>query len=172
VRDLIKFVKTQYNVPLTIAEIGVERGVNATEILQGLNVQRLYLVDHYLPYGDCLTNGGCPQEVQDKVYRNMFMNLQNYLDRITLVTKDSVFASSLFPDEFFDFVYIDASHDYEPVRQDILAWWPKIKVGGIIGGHDYKNSPYVEQAVKDFAADKQLIELLEDTRHAEWGIIK
>jgi hypothetical protein len=36
-----------------------------------------------------------------------------------------------------DFVYIDALHDYHSVLQDIGGWWPKVKVGGWIGGHDY-----------------------------------
>jgi hypothetical protein len=173
-RDLIKFVKTKYDFPITVAEIGVERGVNATEMLQGLNIHQLYLVDHYLPYGDCLTGGVFPQEGQDMVYQDMFTRIKDYLHKVILVTKDSVFASSLFPDEFFDFIYIDGSHDYEPVMRDIVSWWPKIKQGGILGGHDYKNSPHVERAVKEFATEKQLqvIELLDDLRNAEWGIIK
>ena len=36
-----------------------------------------------------------------------------------------------------DFVYIDASHDYESVKRDIELWKPKICAGGFIGGHDY-----------------------------------
>jgi Methyltransferase domain len=41
------------------------------------------------------------------------------------------------PDESIDFVYIDALHDYHSVLQDIGGWWPKVKKGGWIGGHDY-----------------------------------
>lgn len=172
-RDLANFIKTKFDFPLTIAEIGVERGFNAIDMLQNLNIQRLYLVDHYAPYGDCLTSGGCPQPVQDDVYRSMFKSLSDYTN-VVFVTKDSVFSSSLFPDEFFDFIYIDGSHDYEPVNSDIRSWWSKIKKGGVLGGHDYKNSPYVEQAVKEFVAEKglQILEFLDDIRHAEWGIIK
>jgi hypothetical protein len=173
-RDLAKFVKNKFNHPLVIAEIGVERGCNALDMLNEMNIKQLYLVDHYSPYGDCLTSGGCPQDVQDMVYRDMFKRLQDYMNKTIFVTKDSVFASSLFPDEFFDFIYIDGSHDYEPVKQDVISWWSKVKVGGVIGGHDYKNSPYVEQLVKEFATEKQLqiLEFLDDIRNAEWGIIK
>jgi len=39
-----------------------------------------------------------------------------------------------------DFVYIDGNHDYTYVVADILAWHPKVKPGGILAGHDYKNS--------------------------------
>ena len=45
------------------------------------------------------------------------------------------FALSL--DEYFDLVYIDADHTYESVKDDIAAWFPKVKPGGWITGHDY-----------------------------------
>jgi len=34
-------------------------------------------------------------------------------------------------------VFIDANHSYEYVLADIIAWYPKIKIGGILCGHDY-----------------------------------
>jgi hypothetical protein len=42
-----------------------------------------------------------------------------------------------FADCSLDFVYIDAEHDYESVKKQIMDWQPKIKKSGIIGGHDY-----------------------------------
>lgn len=51
-----------------------------------------------------------------------------------------------FKDEAFDFIFIDASHDYESVKKDIVAWYPKIKRYGILSGHDF-NLPSVKQAV-------------------------
>lgn len=46
-------------------------------------------------------------------------------------------ASSMFPDGHFDFIWIDAGHTYEDVTSDLKCWFPKVKVGGWIGGHDY-----------------------------------
>ena len=43
----------------------------------------------------------------------------------------------MFAPESVDFVYIDANHSYTYVRDDIQTWLPKVKKGGIIGGHDY-----------------------------------
>jgi len=171
-RDLIKMVKNKYNYPLTIAEIGVEKGVHALELLYDLNIQHLYLIDHYLTYKDGLTN--CSQEIQDDVYKIMFKRLNPFREKISFITKPSVFASSLFSDEYFDFVYIDSNHDYEFVIQDINMWWPKVKKDGILGGHDYKWTLNVERAVREFAKNNSLniLEFLEDSRNTEWGFIK
>jgi len=40
------------------------------------------------------------------------------------------------PNNSLDFVYIDGDHSYAAVKQDIVAWIPKVKVGGVICGHD------------------------------------
>ena len=42
-----------------------------------------------------------------------------------------------FDDESLDFVYIDGNHLYPAVKKDIDLWWPKVKAGGVMGGHDY-----------------------------------
>lgn len=49
----------------------------------------------------------------------------------------SLEASKKFKDKSLDFVFIDASHEYEDVKQDIIHWMPKVKSGGVIAGHDY-----------------------------------
>lgn len=53
------------------------------------------------------------------------------------VVATSVNASKMFEDGSVDFVFIDASHEYADVKEDILAWMPKVKKGGVIAGHDY-----------------------------------
>lgn len=59
--------------------------------------------------------------------------------------------AKLYKDESLDFVFIDANHTYEYVKKDIEAWLPKIKKGGIIGGHDFNIFywPGVVQAVTE-----------------------
>ena len=37
-----------------------------------------------------------------------------------------------------DFVFVDAGHDEDDVKGDILNWLPKLKHGGWIAGHDYQ----------------------------------
>lgn len=56
-------------------------------------------------------------------------------------------AAKLFEDNSIDFCFIDAAHDYESVKKDIMAYWPKVKNGGILAGHDYEKG--VLQAVHE-----------------------
>ena len=56
-------------------------------------------------------------------------------------------ASSRFVDNSLSFVFIDACHAYDAVRQDILSWLPKVKPGGVLAGHDFGTYANVARAV-------------------------
>ena len=68
----------------------------------------------------------------------------------------SLEAAPLIPDHSLDFAYVDARHDYASVLEDLEAWFPKVKPGGILAGHDYadiefgKNVFGVKSAVDEF----------------------
>lgn len=62
-------------------------------------------------------------------------------------------ARELFPDEFFDFVYVDGfAHTGQEGGQTLADWFPTVKVGGVMAGDDYHDDwPLVQWAVNDFA---------------------
>lgn len=62
------------------------------------------------------------------------------ISHIVAMQSDSLDAATQFEDESLDMVFIDANHSEEAVRADIDAWFPKVKIGGLIGGHDYHKS--------------------------------
>jgi predicted O-methyltransferase YrrM len=64
------------------------------------------------------------------------------------VQSTSLDASEKYEDRSIDFLMIDASHAYQDVVDDIEAWYPKIKLGGIISGDDY-DFEEVAKAVAD-----------------------
>ena len=47
-----------------------------------------------------------------------------------------------------DFIMVDGAHEYDPVKDDIINWWPKLKPNGVMFGDDY-NLKSVELAVKE-----------------------
>lgn len=65
------------------------------------------------------------------------VNSCGHSDVIIPVISDSDKAAERFCNSSFDFVFLDASHDYASVKRDISAWIPKLKTSGIIAGHDY-----------------------------------
>jgi len=74
------------------------------------------------------------------------------LQKWTILRGYSYKLKHFFADESLDFVYVDGEHSYEAVSQDIADWWPKIKPGGILAGHDYNDTnPGSIQAVDEFA---------------------
>ena len=63
-------------------------------------------------------------------------NIKHYKNFVK-IKGNSIIYGNLFKDNLFDCVYIDAMHDYDNVKFDINMWYPKVKVGGYICGHDY-----------------------------------
>lgn len=76
-------------------------------------------------------------------------------NHIQIIRKESTVAANDFEDHSLAFVYIDASHDYESVKKDLNAWYPKVKKGGILAGHDWGWVP-VKNAVANFCANNGL----------------
>lgn len=58
-------------------------------------------------------------------------------------------AAATYPDKSLQFVFLDAAHDYDSIRSDILAWLPKVKPGGWIGGHDYTWNEGIRRACQE-----------------------
>lgn len=71
------------------------------------------------------------------------------------IVQESSLAAQHFQDESCAFIFVDGGHSYEQVIKDLKAWYPKLKEGGIIAGHDY-DSPGVIKAVKEFFDNKAI----------------
>ncbi|MFM9042561.1 MAG: class I SAM-dependent methyltransferase, partial [bacterium] len=86
----------------------------------------------------------------EETYRRYCENIAPVADRIETRRMTSLEAAAEFADDSCDFVFIDASHEYREVRDDLAAWYPKVRSGGVLAGHDY-HWPGVSRAVRDFA---------------------
>ena len=72
------------------------------------------------------------------LFENFQRNVKPVAHLINPVRCTSLEAATRYGDRSLDFVFLDASHDYDNVKADIRAWRPKVKLGGYIGGHDYQ----------------------------------
>ena len=72
---------------------------------------------------------------------DVYNDFTNNLDRADYPYKvynnNSIEFSKNFKDESFDFVFISANEDDEVLRNELKAWYPKVKKGGVIAGTDY-----------------------------------
>jgi len=109
--------------------------------------------------------------LEDTLYQNFISNIEPIKDIITPIRNTSIDASKLYEDGSLDFVFLDAAHDYANVKNDIESWYPKVKSGGILAGHDYApNWSGVVNAVNDFLK-KENYSLYIDKEDC-WGIYK
>jgi hypothetical protein len=163
-RPMINYLKKHYGDLLTGAEVGVETGVNASSILKTLSIKTLCLVDPYKPYSD--DNGALKHPEDYKVLAQK--KLRKFKHQTKFYYCSSVEASKLIPDGSLDFVYIDANHSYDSVQKDIDAWLPKVKTGGVLGGHDISWAGVLWPVI----AFVQLNNLQLHTQEFDWWITK
>lgn len=103
--------------------------------------------------------------VKNELYDAFLKNIspvQDYISPIRLASKE---AAEKFENESLDFIFIDAGHSYEDVREDLRAWFPKLKNGGFFAGHDYSQAWLgVIEAVNEWAVENdQVISLIEES---------
>jgi GR25 family glycosyltransferase involved in LPS biosynthesis len=118
-----------------IVEVGAWKGRStsflAVEIANSKKNVSLYVVD---TWKGSLEHEGCDL---DSLYFTFIENMkavEKYYFPLHITSEE---ASKKFKDNSLKFVFLDASHEYEDVKKDIQNWLPKVKVGGILAGHDY-----------------------------------
>lgn len=91
----------------------------------------------------------------EETYRRYLQNIGPVADKVETMRLSSLDAAKQFADRSCDFVFIDASHEFEDVLDDLRAWYPKVRSGGVFAGHDY-HWPGVSRAVREFASERNL----------------
>jgi len=133
----------------TGVELGVSYGFLAQHLLEACPQLHLVGVDAY-----CQAHAGAGYEgAGDAHFDAQCARTRGYLEptgRWELLRTTTHAAAQNF-DRQVDFVFVDAEHTYEAAREDILDWYPKVRPGGLICGHDYGQPiwPGVKRAVDE-----------------------
>lgn len=154
------------------AEIGVAKGEYSAAILSR-NPQKLYLIDPWVRqstewYPDDHAN--LSQQEFDATFREVVSSMP--AEKVEILREYSLFASCNFGSQCLDFVYVDAIHTYENCLVDIISWFPKVRNGGWLCGHDYTgNYAGVRAAVDAFVKiSNQELAILTSEPWGSWGI--
>lgn len=121
-----------------ICELGVFEGKNFGLMIEH-EPELAVAVDAWRDDGVLSRNdSGYSQEILDKMYQDFTVRM---LDKpFVKIFRDYTFnVVKLFPDEFFDLVYVDADHSYDGCLNDLKDWYPKVKKGGFLAGDDYRS---------------------------------
>jgi len=149
------------------AEIGVFTGDLSKRLLARRPELTLYMVDswsaeHSTAFKESDDFHATLDQYQQDIFADMAKMGTSFAgDRAKILRKDSLAAAREIADGALDFVFIDADHSYEGCSSDIAAWFPKVKPGGLISGHDYANNDYkfgpmVKRAVDEFVLANNL----------------
>lgn len=135
------------------AEVGVERAMYSEVLCRENPSLKLFCVDAWEPYRGYRDHVNAAK--LERFYTEAQERMQPYPATVFL-RKFSVEAAKDFADGSLDFVYLDGNHKYESVVEDLAAWARKVRVGGIVAGHDYLKAKlpslmHVPQALQGWA---------------------
>ena len=138
-------IKHRHNLPAFLndhgllgagVEIGIFTGGFSAMFVENWKGRMFYGVDSFKNIPTEQYHDGCNRcdlaEV-GKTTAEFFKDKSNF----TLIHKESLEAAKDLKYGELDFIHIDGNHHYEAAKADIVAWWPKMKAGGIFTGHDF-----------------------------------
>jgi len=147
------------------AELGVNMSKMSKRVLQsrvGAQLREYWAIDPWVPFKD--TNW---PKAEGK-YRHA-CQLMRWYPNLHVVRLDDLTAVKLFPDGYFDCVFIDTSHQYEHTKAELEAWEPKIRPGGILSGHDYHARREIHKGVT-IAVDERYGDRVNEEAEMTWWI--
>lgn len=125
------------------AEVGVATGYFSEKILEICNPKKLYMIEFDENY--------C-KELHNKFKKEIESGV------VEILQGDSVEMLKSLPDNCLDYIFLDATHDYEHPKAELEMCRYKVKGTGCIMGHDYTRLSMWEcaqygviEAVNEFA---------------------
>jgi cephalosporin hydroxylase len=146
----------------SVAELGVWQGRSLCSVAEAIRRKnlRVHAVDTFL---------GTPQErdivhdCEGKLRQRFEANLARFgiFDHVVIHAGSTDMVAREMGAASLNLVFIDSDHSYERVCADIRAWLPKVKVGGVLCGHDYNRPGHshdgVRQAVNELIGSDKVV---------------
>ena len=163
-----------------VCEIGVDVGNYSSDILKRCNPNILHLIDPWVyidtpDYKNDTVN--VDNSRQEEKYKYVLERFSSNISsgQVKIHRGFSYDIIPTFPDEYFDWIYVDGMHTYYGALKDLNLCYSKIKYDGFILGHDYSNHEIarymnfgVIEAVSDFVTYNPNCKLLAITLESGW----
>jgi hypothetical protein len=142
------------------AEVGVRQGEFAAHHLRHWpSCPRYYLIDPWVQQAVYRDDANLPTAAQEARMGEALAAVAPFAPRAVVLRNFSFDAVAAFEDCALDYVYVDAVHDYAGALNDMIDYWPKIRPGGVLAGHDFGTDGFtphgifgVQSAVLRFSA--------------------
>jgi len=147
--ELIVFISNLLSTPGWMVEIGCYQGESTEAFAKSGLFERIFAID---PWSNDVydPNDKATMHCDMAIVEEAFDERMRPFGRMLVKVKGrSAKKVGCFPSSALDFVYIDADHRYESVKQDVLMWQEKVKAGGVLAGHDYGTHPGIKKAVDE-----------------------
>lgn len=141
----------------TFVEVGCKEGRTTGHILKTVPDSRVIAIDPWMAQEASADPTKETYKDWDfgQIEREFWANVGEHEGSCLMLRETSERAAQTFAEtglnvDGTDLIFIDALHDYEHVKQDIGLWWPKVRIGGMLAGHDFNHKwPGVERAVAE-----------------------
>jgi hypothetical protein len=151
-------------------EIGVETGKHAQNLFENLSIQMLYLIDAYESYdGLDVDAHGTDGKAN---FELAISKLRQYEGKFhfSIGMSDTPGVVESIPNNL-DFLYIDGNHFYEFVKKDLENYVPKVKQGGVIGGHDFDQIDVRKAVYEYFPHSAVKFKNCLDCKAMDWWVV-
>ena len=129
------------------AELGVQSGGFARHNLERWKACKDYLlVDIWRQQRNYVDLANVDNANQEILFKTTLQNIRPFESKTRICRNLTANCVKFETDGWFDVVYVDARHNYQGAMDDMLKWWPKIKAGGVLAGHDYMDAREVKRA--------------------------
>lgn len=144
-------------------EVGVHTGDTTKFILENLpKIKKYYAIDPWILYE--MYDGRIYRKPGHQKYKTMVLafknyqrNIRPYKNKVITYKLSSVEASINIAPNCLDWIFIDANHEYEYIKENLRIWSKKVKPGGLISGHDYGGKwGGIKKAVDEFVPKNKL----------------
>lgn len=117
----------------------MQHGLFSKDLLQHWkSVEKFYLIDVWRKQENYNDTANVLNSEQQKIFETANENVKPWAHKIVFLRMTSTEAANQLDDNSLDFVFLDGRHDYCGLKEDLINYWPKVKLGGIVAGHDYQ----------------------------------